>query len=162
VGEPHRVGQGEADIVFHEVSTGAQNDLERATSLARQMVAWYGMSDRVGLAHCAERAPNFLGPAEGAFQRDCSEQTAWEIDEEVKRILADAYREAKRGLVRNRDLLERVTKELLARETLDGATFYRLLQEVPGQTCDAEVAEAEGSEPPARREPLAELAGAGR
>lgn len=154
-------GRAAEDIVFHEVSTGAQNDLERATSLARQMVAWYGMSDRVGLAHCAQRAPNFLGPAEGVFQRDCSERTAWEIDEEVKRVLAEAYREAKRCLLRHRGLLERVTKELLARETLDGPTFYRLLEEVPGRTCASEFPEAERCEPPGHGEKPAELAGTG-
>jgi cell division protease FtsH len=155
-------GRAAEDIVFHEVSTGAQNDLERATALARQMVAWYGMSDRVGLAHCAHRAPNFLGTTDGSFQRDCSEQTAWEIDDEVKRVLAEAYHEAKQCLLRDRDLLERVTKELLARETLDGATFYRLLEEKPARRCDAEIAELEGSEPQARGEQLTELADAGR
>ena len=77
-------GRAAEEIVFGEVSTGAQNDLERATALARQMMAMYGMSERIGLASCAQRQPVFLNSSESQIQRDCSEETAREIDEEVK------------------------------------------------------------------------------
>ncbi|PTY02467.1 cell division protein FtsH [Opitutaceae bacterium EW11] len=120
-------GRAAEEVVFGEVSTGAQNDLERATALARQMVALYGMSDRVGLAHCVQRQPAFAGGPEFQFQRDCSEETAREIDEEVSRILADAYREALEQLRAHRDQLESITAELLKRETIDGPEFYRLV-----------------------------------
>jgi cell division protease FtsH len=120
-------GRAAEEIVFGEVSTGAQNDLERATALARQMVAVYGMSERIGLAHCAAHPPMFLAGSDTPLQRDCSEQTAREIDEEVKAILERAYTEAKQCLIAHRDQLEQVTAELLAKETLDGAEFYRLV-----------------------------------
>jgi cell division protease FtsH len=125
-------GRAAEEVVFGEVSTGAQNDLERATAMARQMVALYGMSDRVGLPSCAQRQPSFLDGQGFQIQRDCSEETAKVIDEEVRRLLALAYQEAKETLSTNRDQLEQVTAELLKSETIDGPTFYKLLgQEVP-------------------------------
>jgi cell division protease FtsH len=125
-------GRAAEEIVFGEVSTGAQNDLERATAIARQMVALYGMSERIGLVHCVQRQPLFLAGAEAPLQRDCSEQTAREIDEEVKSLLDHAYAKAREILTEHRDQLEKITAELLARETLDGPEFYRLVgREMP-------------------------------
>ena len=125
-------GRAAEEVVFGEVSTGAQNDLERATALSRQMVAMYGMSERLGLAHCAQRQPTFLNGQEFQIQRDCSEQTAREMDEEVKQLLGLAYDQAKETLVSHRHQLELVAAELLKSETIDGPTFYRLVgQETP-------------------------------
>jgi cell division protease FtsH len=125
-------GRAAEEVVFAEVSTGAQNDLERATALARQMVALYGMSERVGLANCVQRQPAFLNSQEFQLQRDCSEETAREIDEEVKKLLDQAYDQAKETLSAHRDQLERVAAELLKSESIDGPTFYRLVgREVP-------------------------------
>ena len=125
-------GRAAEEVVFGEVSTGAQNDLERATALARQMVAMYGMSERLGLVHCAQRQPTFLNGQEFQIQRDCSEQTAREMDEEVKKLLGIAYDEAKETLVSHRDKLELVAAELLKSESIDGPTFYKLVsQEMP-------------------------------
>jgi cell division protease FtsH len=125
-------GRAAEEVVFAEVSTGAQNDLERATALARQMVAMYGMSERLGLPNCVQRQPTFLNGQEFQFQRDCSEQTAREMDEEVKKLLALAYDDAKQSLSAHRDQLERVTAELLKYESIDGPTFYKLVgREVP-------------------------------
>jgi len=84
------------------------------------------MSERVGLANCAQRQAQFLAGPESPMQRDCSEQTAREIDDEVKVLLDRCYAEAKEILSLHRDQLEKVTTELLARETLDGAEFYKL------------------------------------
>jgi cell division protease FtsH len=120
-------GRASEEIVFGEVSTGAQNDLERATALARQMVALYGMSERVGLANCAQRQPSFLEGQGFQLQRDCSEETARVIDEEVKKLLSVAYDRAKETLSSHRDQLERVAQELLKAESIDGPTFYRLI-----------------------------------
>ncbi len=114
------------------MNTGAQNDLERATALARQMAALYGMSERVGLANCAQRQPTFLAGQEFQLQRDCSEQTAREIDEEVKKILDRCYVEAKEILNLHRDQREQITAELLRHETIDGARFYQIIgREMP-------------------------------
>jgi cell division protease FtsH len=118
-------GRAAEEVVFGEVSTGAQNDLERATALARQMVALYGMSERVGLANCAQRQPTFLDGQQ--LQRDCSEETARTIDEEVKNLLDLAYARAKETLTSHRDQLQSVTSELLKAESIDGPTFYRLV-----------------------------------
>ncbi len=122
-------GRAAEEIVFDEVSTGAENDLEHATALARQMICLYGMSDAIGLTHCAQRPNHFL-PAglDGGWQRDCSEQTAREIDEEVRAILDRAYAGAKQILREHRDELDRVAAELLQRETLDAETFQTLIE----------------------------------
>src|SRR5882672_8684883 len=125
-------GRAAEEVIFAEVSTGAQNDLERATALARQMVALYGMSERLGLANCVPRQPTFLNGQEFQLQRDCSEQTAREIDEEVKKLLDRCYAEAKEILTLHRDQHEQITAELLRHETIDGPRFYQLIgREMP-------------------------------
>src|SRR6516165_2847521 len=139
-------GRAAEEIVFGEVSTGAQNDLERATALGRQMVAMYGMSERLGLVHCAQRQPNFINGQEFQIQRDCSEQTAREIDEEVKQLLGAAYDQAKETLVSHRNQLELVATELLKSETIDGPTFYKLVnQETPSLKDPGQPAAAAGT-----------------
>lgn len=126
-------GRAAEEIVFKEVSTGAENDLQVATALARQMVAVFGMSDAVGLVHCAQRQNPFLsGAMDGYTQRDCSEQTASVIDREVKRILNEGYGRAKSILQEHRADLDRVAGELLKRETLDSRTFRALIGQAPG------------------------------
>ena len=134
-------GRAAEEIVFGEVSTGAQNDLERATALARQMMAMYGMSERIGLASCAQRQPVFLNSSESQIQRDCSEETAREIDEEVRDLLARSYDEAKEILSVHRDEMERLIAELIKHEAMDGQTFYKLIgQEQPAiRVADARV-----------------------
>jgi cell division protease FtsH len=122
-------GRAAEDVVFGEITTGAENDLEHATALARQMVCIYGMGESVGLVHCAQKRPMFLtnGMEDGAWHRDCSEETARQIDEEVKRILGTAYAGAKQILRENRGKLDAIANELLAKETLDAKAFKGLL-----------------------------------
>ena len=101
--------------------SGAENDLERVTALARQMVCLFGMSDRLGLARSVQRqGPVLLAGHDGWLQRDCSEKTAQKIDREVKELLDGAYAEAKEILTQHRDQWEKVAGELLKAETLDG------------------------------------------
>jgi cell division protease FtsH len=120
-------GRAAEEVVFAEISTGAQNDLERATAVARQMIAVYGMSERLGLANYIQRQPTFLDGQGFQLQRDCSEETAREIDEEVKKLLDLAYEQAKETLSAHRDQLELVTAELLKSESIDGPAFYRMI-----------------------------------
>jgi cell division protease FtsH len=92
------------------------------------MVCIFGMSEQIGLAHVAQRqGPAFLPGMENNMQRDCSEATAQQIDQEVKKLLDRSYAEAKEVLTVHRDQLELVTDELLKRETLDAATFNELI-----------------------------------
>jgi cell division protease FtsH len=118
-------GRAAEELIFGEVSTGAENDLEHATALARQMVGLFGMSEAIGLAHVGQKQNPAL--PDGMIQRDCSEQTAREIDQEVKKLLSEAYESAKGILSSHRDQLERVAQELLRRETLDEQAFNALL-----------------------------------
>jgi cell division protease FtsH len=124
-------GRAAEEVVFTEISTGAENDLEHATAVARQMVCMYGMSKSVGLVYCAQPAHPFLGAmGDGSLQRDCSEQTAREVDEEVKGILDRAYSDAKQVLQEHRATLDLVAGELLKRETLDADAFKALIGQV--------------------------------
>ncbi len=121
-------GRSAEEVIFGEISTGAENDLEHATALARQMVCMYGMSDRVGLVHVANRQDGYLPQFPGApTQRDCSEETIREIDLEVKKLLDDAHDDARAILNEHRDQLDLVAQELLKRETLNGAEFNQLI-----------------------------------
>lgn len=123
------------EIVFKDISTGAQNDLERASAIARSMVMEFGMS-RLGRVNYREsgRSP-FLGGGRGGetIVRDHSEQTAREIDEEVKHIIDDATQRARKILVERRQALESVTKRLIEIEVMDADDLRRLIDEtLPG------------------------------
>jgi cell division protease FtsH len=121
-------GRAAEEVFFGEITTGAENDLEHATAVVRQMICMYGMGESVGLVHCAQRSNPFLpGVGDGLVQRDCSEQTAREIDEEVKRVLDAAHSDAKHVLQEHRVQVDLVASELLKSETLDAQTFRDLL-----------------------------------
>jgi cell division protease FtsH len=119
-------------VIFGEVTTGAENDLERATILARQMVCIYGMNEVIGLPHTAHRSHSYLGH-DAPMQKDCSEETAREVDIEVKKILERCYWEAREILQTQREHLEHVTNVLLKEETIDGDAFYQLIGRTPPQ-----------------------------
>jgi cell division protease FtsH len=123
-------GRAPEEVMLDEITTGAENDLEHATALARQMVCIYGMGQSVGLVHCAKQMNSFAAAGgDGSIQRDCSEQTAREIDEEVKKILDAAYAESKQLLQDHRATLESVANELFKRETLDAQAFASLVKD---------------------------------
>jgi cell division protease FtsH len=122
-------GRVAEELVYGEISTGAHNDLERATELARMMVTKYGMSERVGLATYGERSPLFLkGPAApwGA-ERDFSEATARAIDEEVRGILDRTHDRVQAMLTAKKAVLVSAAAELKRTETLDGEQLRRAL-----------------------------------
>jgi cell division protease FtsH len=112
-------GRAAEEMVFHDPTTGASNDIEKATQLARAMVTQYGMSDKVGAVRLGQgEGEVFLGRDMG-HQRDYSEQMAEVIDAEVRTFLETAHQEAYEILSDNRDVLDELVVELLDRETLD-------------------------------------------
>jgi cell division protease FtsH len=120
-------GRVAEEIVFGEVSTGAQNDLERATQIARSMVAEYGMSDRVGpVSYGDSRRGLFLG-TELPMTRPYSEQVAAEIDAEVRRMIDEAYREVKELLLQKREKLENLARRLLQKEVVEREELQEIL-----------------------------------
>ncbi|MFP4388812.1 MAG: ATP-dependent zinc metalloprotease FtsH, partial [Desulfococcaceae bacterium] len=121
-------GRAAEEIVFGEISTGAQNDLDRATDIARKMVTQYGMSDAFGpVTHDRERRPVFLGEMAAGGAREYSEETAREIDQEVARLVSETYRRTKALLLEKREALETVARRLLEKESLEGDELRDLL-----------------------------------
>jgi cell division protease FtsH len=118
------------EIIFGEISTGAQNDLARATDIARSMVKQYGMSEKLGhMTFEQERKPLFLDVAPGSGTKDYSEETAREIDNEVRAIIEHSYMKVKDTLTQKRDLLELVARTLLEKESIDGDDLRKMLNE---------------------------------
>ncbi|MBM3328217.1 MAG: ATP-dependent zinc metalloprotease FtsH [Calditrichaeota bacterium] len=113
-------GRAAEKIVFNEYSTGAGNDIERATEIARKMVCEWGMSDRLGAIALGQKQEEIFLGRELSTHRDFSERTAQEIDSEIRRIVGDAERSAEKTLRENLDKLRLVAEALLEREILDG------------------------------------------
>jgi cell division protease FtsH len=112
-------GRAAEELVFHDPTTGAANDIEKATSVARAMVMQYGMSDRVGAIRLGQQQGEvFLGRDMGHV-KDYSEGIAEVVDDEVRRLIETAHQEAYEILVENRDVLDALVVALLERETLD-------------------------------------------
>jgi cell division protease FtsH len=122
-------GRVAEEIVFDDVSTGAQNDLQRATDLVRSMVAEYGMSEKLGLlTHAREPQSAFL-QVPVSPERDFSEKTAEAIDEEMGRILGEAHERVRSILAARRPLLERLAKTLLEQEVIEGSDLDAFARE---------------------------------
>jgi len=122
-------GRVAEEISLNTMTTGAGNDLERATELARKMVTEWGMSERMGPLTFGKREEHVFLGREIAKHRDYSDKTAEEIDEETKRIVTEAYLETKELLEKNRNLLDAVAKALLERETLEASELEAILEE---------------------------------
>jgi len=116
-------GRVAEEIVFHDVTTGASNDLERATKLARAMVTRYGMSEKLGPLTFGEKEELIFLGRELSEQRNYSEEIARQIDREVRKLLDDAYQTAKQILIAHRDKLTEVAERLVREETLDATAF---------------------------------------
>jgi len=122
-------GRAAERVVFDEITTGASNDLERVTSTARQMVTRYGMSDKLGpLALGQGNGQVFLGREMGTHQ-DYSDEIAFQIDKEIRRIIDESYDTAEDLLIRNRALLDKLSKDLIEYETVDAKHLKRLVDE---------------------------------
>jgi cell division protease FtsH len=119
-------GRAAEEIIFREITTGASNDLDRATKLARAMVTKYGMSESLGpLTFGQKEELIFLG-RELSDQRNYSEEIARQIDREVRRLIEEAYQTAKRILIANRDKLSEIAERLVAEETIDAPSFHAM------------------------------------
>jgi cell division protease FtsH len=130
-------GRVAEELVLKEMTTGAGNDLERATDLARKMVCEWGMSEKMGpLTFGKQNEQVFLGRELGS-QRDFSESIAMEIDQEVKRLVTENYERAKRLLTENMASLKRLAEALLEKEVLDGSDIDNILMQSTSQAVPA-------------------------
>ncbi|MDR7487981.1 MAG: ATP-dependent zinc metalloprotease FtsH, partial [Armatimonadota bacterium] len=124
-------GRVAEELVFGEVTTGAQNDFEQATELARKMVTEFGMSEKLGPLSLGKRhGPVFLG-RDLVESRNYSEEIAYEIDKEIRRIIDECYERARATLMEHRDQLERLARTLLERESLEAEELERVLAGLP-------------------------------
>ena len=119
-------GRASEEIVFHSITTGASNDMEKATNIARSMIAQYGMSEKFGLMSLEKITDPYLG---GHSQLNCSDKTATEIEEEVKVLLKEKYEAAKQLLQENRDKLDKIAEFLYDKETITGKEFMEIFNQ---------------------------------
>ena len=122
-------GRAAEEIVFDTVTTGASNDIEKATQMARAMITQYGMSEKFGLMSLETVENKYL---DGNARLNCSDETAAIIDEEVKDLLKRCFEEAKQLLSENRDVLDEIAKFLYEKETITGKEFMKIYREVKG------------------------------
>ena len=122
-------GRAAEELKFETVTTGASNDIERATAIARNMVTQYGMSDRFGLMGLATVESQYL---EGRAVLNCSDVTAAAVDEEVRKIMEDCYNEAKAILSENMEAMDLIAEQLIREETITGKDFMRLYRQAKG------------------------------
>jgi cell division protease FtsH len=141
------------EIFLGKITTGASNDIERATEMARRMVCEFGMSNLGPLTFGKKEEQIFLG-REIAQHQDYSEETAIKIDQEVKRIVMEQYERARQIILEYRDGLDRLAKELLTRETLDAVQIRRIVAGLPLDTDHSSTPPSSDSDKPADKEPL--------
>ena len=122
-------GRAAEEIVFDTITTGAANDIEEATQLARNMITQYGMSEKFGLMKLASRRSMYL---DNGNELDCSDETATLVDEEVKELLNRSYNKAKDLLKDKRDVLDKIASYLIEKETITGKEFMQMFTELTG------------------------------
>ncbi len=138
-------GRAAEKLVFDSITTGASNDIEKATSLARAMVTQYGMSEKFGLMGLESVENKYL---DGRAVLNCGDQTAAEIDTEVMNILKSCYARAEELLAGNREVLDKVADYLISKETITGEEFMKIYNEIKGITVEpkSEAGEKSGAE----------------
>lgn len=125
----YMAGRAAEEIVFESVTTGASNDIEKATKIARAMVTQYGMSDKFGLMSLESIENRYL---DGRPVLNCGDATAAEIDSEVMALLKESYEEAKGMLLENREALDQIADYLFEKETITGKQFMEIFRTVKG------------------------------
>ena len=134
-------GRAAEEIVFDSVTTGASNDMEKATKIAKSMIAMYGMSDKFGLMSLEQVENQYLGRSTSL---NCSEKTASQIEEEIKILLKEKYEEAKKILTENRDKLDKIAEYLYEKETITGKQFMEIYHQCQAQEAGQQDAEEAG------------------
>jgi cell division protease FtsH len=132
------------ELVFGDVSTGAQNDLQLATALARHMVTQYGMSEQLGLATFEQAAASALYALPPSQRNEYSERTAQMIDADIARLLGEAHERVRATLRERRRLLDALAHALLARETVDREALDALLRQEQASATPRELAARQG------------------
>jgi cell division protease FtsH len=120
-------GRAAEEVIFNTVTTGAENDIEKATSMARSMITMFGMSDKFGLMQLESVQNRYL---DGNRVLNCSDQTAAQVDEEVKKLLAECYDRAKRIIREHLDSMDKIAQFLIEKETITGKEFMKIYREV--------------------------------
>lgn len=146
-------GRSAEEVVFQTQTSGAANDIERATDLARKMVTMFGMSDKFGMMGLATIQNQYL---DGGYGLNCAQETAAGIDQEVRGIIDTCHEDAVRLLEQNRDMLDAVAGYLLQKETITGTEMMAILEGKDPNTVEDPYANAapktgeDGIEPPAK------------
>ena len=122
-------GRAAEDVVFNSVTTGASNDIERATAILRSMITQYGMSDKFGMVGLESIENRYL---DGRAVLNCADETAARIDEEVARRMKEYYDRAVNIIKENRDALEKIAEYLIEKETITGKEFIKMYREIKG------------------------------
>ena len=128
-------GRAAEEIVFHSITSGAANDIEKATNIARNMVTRFGMSEKFGMMGLATVESQYL---DGGAQMTCGQQTASEVDAEVLAIINSAYEKAKNLLTEHRDALDQISEYLYKKETITGKEFMDMFRQITGIEADPE------------------------
>ena len=146
-------GRVAEELIFHSVTTGASNDIERATNIARRMITMYGMSDEFGFVSMETVESQYL---EGRTVLNCSEETSFKVDEEVRKLMKQLYSETKELLSDNIEVLNKAAEFLIEKETITGKQFMDIFNSVknPGQVIETE--QSADSEQNASEEPITE------
>lgn len=134
-------GRAAEQIIFNEISTGAANDITRATDIARSLITEYGMSEKFENVVLTKRAASFLGQETGMNQREYSETTQQYIDEEVSRIINERYKAVVSLLEKKKDILELVTAKLLDQETVSAQEFLDMAKPGSAEAADSQTAD---------------------
>ena len=130
-------GRVSEEIIFGDISTGAQNDLQRATDIARRMIMEYGMSQKLGpLTYVSEPRSAHLDLGLGSRDREFSEKTAQQIDEEIAGIIEETHQDVRKILTQRRSMLEKLAKILLEKESIEGEELERFLGEVKAKIAE--------------------------
>ena len=122
-------GRAAEDVVFNSITTGASNDIERATAILRSMITQYGMSDKFGMVGLESVENRYL---DGRAVLNCADETAAKIDEEVARLMKEFYDRAVNIIKENREVLDKIAEYLIEKETITGKEFITMYREIKG------------------------------